>query len=303
MSETPLQRWFDSTGQFPPYLFGLDRAAASEAPVLILGEAGTGRSSLARSIHAASPRASEPLVEVDPGVVPSELFEGDLFGFRRGAFTGAMEDNPGRMGRAQGGALFLDHVEELPLAVQPKLLRLIAERKYTPLGGEEVSADVRFLAAATPDLSLRVEKGAFRADLFYRLEVLAFHLPPLRERVAELPRLLAALLADLGERFGRPELRLSSRGRAWMEEYPWPGNLRQLRNVLERELVLHNGEELDPEVPADALGGRPRSLQEVEEEQIRATLAYTRGHQGRSATLLGISRKALWQKRRRFGIP
>ncbi len=298
-----LERWLGSDGSFPPYLLGIDRAAASDVPVLILGESGTGRSTLARSLHLASPRSSGPLVEVDPGVVPVDLFEGDLFGFRRGAFTGATEDSPGRLGRAQGGVLLFDHVEELPLTTQAKLLRLIAEKKYSPLGGAEVSADLRFLAVSTPDLAWRAERGAFRADLFFRLEVLAFRLPPLRERLEELPRLVAVLLQDLGVRLHRRDLQLSPQAAAWMVEYSWPGNLRQLRNVLEREIVLHDEDILDPPRPPDALGGTPRSLSEVEDEQIRRALAFTRGHQGRAASLLGISRKALWQKRRRLGIP
>ncbi|MCH9652086.1 MAG: sigma 54-interacting transcriptional regulator [Deltaproteobacteria bacterium] len=298
-----LDRWLDSDGSFPQYLFGIDRAAVSDAPVLILGESGTGRSTLARSLHSVSPRSSGPLVEVDPGVVPADLFEGDLFGFKRGAFTGATEDSPGRLGRAEGGALLFDHVEELPLTTQSKLLRLIAEKKYSPLGGTEVSADLRFLAVASPDLAWRAERGAFRADLFYRLEVLAFRLPPLRERLEELPRLAARVLEDLGARLNRPHLQLSPQAKSWMVEYSWPGNLRQLRNLLEREIVLQGEGILDPPRPSEVSQGAPRSLAEVEEEQIRTTLAFTRGHQGRAASLLGISRKALWQKRRRLGIP
>lgn len=301
--EGALDRWLRSDGTLPSYLRGLEKAAASDAPVLILGEAGTGRSALARSLHAESPRRAGPLVEIDPGVVPADLFEGDLFGVRRGAFTGASKDVPGRLGRAQGGALLLDHLEEIPLEIQPKLLRLISENRYVPLGGEEVSADVRFFAVSTPDLPWRVEQGAFRSDLYYRLEVLAFELPPLRQRLEEIPRLTAALLLDLGVRLHRPGLRLSPRAAKWIGEHPWPGNLRQLRNVLEREIVLHGGPVLDPPRPGNGLGGPPRPLVEVEERQIRAALAYTRGHQGRAASLLGISRKALWQKRRRLGIP
>ncbi|HVR98344.1 MAG TPA: sigma 54-interacting transcriptional regulator, partial [Thermoanaerobaculia bacterium] len=232
------------------------------------------------------------------------LFESELFGYRPGAFTGAERASEGRVALAEGGTLVLDHVEELPLAAQPKLLRLIAERRYTPLGGAETGADVRFLAIGPEDLSRRVERGAFRPDLFYRLEVLVFRLPPLRERRDDLAAVMGHLLADLSERFGRPGLGLSGRSRTWMEEYPWPGNLRQLRNVLERAVILADGDrELDPRPPGDLLENRPRPLLEVEKEQIRAALAYTRGHQGHAAELLGISRKALWEKRKRYGIP
>lgn len=284
-------------------LKGAERAAATSAPVLILGAPGTGRSTLARALHEASPRAAGPLVEMDPGGVPITLFESELFGYRAGAFTGADKGIEGRVARAEGGTLVLDHVEELPLASQPKLLRLLAERRYAPLGAAEIEADVRFVALGSEDLPRRMERGTFRADLFFRLEVVAFRLPTLAERREELPAILDHLLADLGERFGRPGLELAPAARGWMQDYSWPGNLRQLRNVLERGLILTEGGPLDPPPPDGGAEGRPRPLLEVEKEMIRNALAYTRGHQGRAAELLGISRKALWEKRRRYGIP
>lgn len=285
-------------------LRGAERAAATDAPVLILGEPGSGRSTLARAFHGAGPRAAGPLVEVDPGAIPSTLFESEFFGYRAGAFTGAEHGLEGRVARAEGGTLLLDHVEELPLSVQPKLLRLIAERRFAPLGGVEGSADVRFLAIGAEDLPRRVAREAFRADLFYRLEVLAFRVPPLRERRADLPAVVDALLSDLGERFGRPAAELAPSARAWILQHPWPGNLRQLRNVLERGLILTSHGAIDPpQPPPDKAEERPRPLLEVEKELVRNALAYTRGHQGRAAELLGISRKALWEKRRRYGIP
>lgn len=289
-----------------PALTGIERAAASDAPILLLGEPGSGRSTLGRAIHAASGRRSGPRVEVDAGVLPVTLFESELFGHRAGAFTGAEEAAPGRVARARGGTLVLDHVEELPLTVQPKLLRLLAERRYAPLGGEETDADCRFVAIGPDDLTDRVESGAFRADLFYRLEVLAFRLPPLRRRRDELPAIAAALLADLAARFGRPECTLAPRALEWMRRYRWPGNLTELKALLERELILSRpGEPLAPVAPAsmDPAEAPPRPLQVVEEEEIRRALAYTRGHQGRAAELLGISRKSLWERRKRYGIP
>lgn len=282
-------------------LAGAARAAATDAPVLVLGEAGTGRTTVARALHDASPRRAGPLVEVDCAVVPATLFESELFGHRAGAFTGAVASE-GRVGRAAGGTLVLDHVEDLPLAVQPKLLRLVAERRYAPLGGDELPADVRFVAVATPDLAERVARGAFRGDLYWRLEVVSLLLPPLRRRRDELPALAAAVLSDLAERFGR-RVRLSERALDWIAEHPWPGNLTQLRHLLERELILADGEVLDPRPPADLGGPPPRRLVEVEIEEIRRALAHTRGRQGEAAELLGISRKALWEKRRRHGIP
>ncbi|HSL81315.1 MAG TPA: sigma 54-interacting transcriptional regulator, partial [Thermoanaerobaculia bacterium] len=292
-------------------LRALEKAAASAAPLLLVGEAGTGRTALARALHASSPRSAGPLVELDPGSIPASLFESELFGYRPGAFTGALQATPGRVERAAGGSLLLDHVEELPLAVQPKLLRLVAEGVYAPLGGRERRSDVRFLSIAAEDLPERVRRGAFREDLFYRLEVLAFRVPPLRERPGDLPGLIDRLLTDLGERFGRPAPVLAAGAREWMLRHPWPGNLRQLKNTLERALVMAGpggasaaggAVVLDPEPPAGA-DRPPRRLEEAEAEEIRRALAYTRGHQGEAARLLGISRKALWAKRKRFGIP
>ncbi|KAB2959193.1 MAG: sigma-54-dependent Fis family transcriptional regulator, partial [Thermoanaerobaculia bacterium] len=229
-------------------------------------------------------------------------FESELFGHRAGAFTGADRARPGRVARAEGGTLVLDHVEELPLASQPKLLRLLAERRYAPLGGADALADVRFVAIAGEDLAARVERGAFRDDLYWRLEVLTFRLPPLRERRSDVLPLAEALLADLALRFARrPEL--SERARAWFPEHDWPGNLRQLRNLLERELLRSRSDRLDPEPPRPAAAAIPKSLEQAEREAILAALAFTRGRQGRAAELLGISRKGLWEKRRRLGVP
>ncbi len=294
---------FRASPALAAHLPAAERAAATDSPILILGEPGSGRSSVARAFHRASRRRGGPLVEVDPGAIPSTLFESELFGYRAGAFTGAEGAAAGRVERAEGGTLVLDHVEEIPLAAQPKLLRLLAERRYAPLGGRERKADVRFVAIASGDLRERVAHGAFRQDLYYRLEVLAFRLPPLRRRLEDLPTVADHLLADLAERFARPVPRLSDRARAWMERYPWPGNLRQVRNVLERALIVAGAGDLDPGPLAGAGEPRPLPLREVERREILRALAYTRGHQGQAAELLGISRKALWQKRKRLGIP
>jgi two-component system C4-dicarboxylate transport response regulator DctD len=278
------------------------RGAATEAPILILGEPGSGRSTLARALHSVSSRAAGPLVEVDVALGPPALFESELFGHRAGAFTGATADRAGRVERAAGGTLLLDHVEEMPLAAQAKLLRLVAEGRYAPVGGDDRPAHVRFMAIAAADLEGRVARGAFREDLFYRLEVLTVRLPPLRRRHGDLDTLIDALLADLGERFHRPGLELMPAARQWMTHYSWPGNVRELRNLLERAVLSQASARLDPPPPRGG-AGRPRPLAEVERREIERALAWTRGHQGRAAELLGISRKALWQKRRRYGLP
>lgn len=285
-------------------LRGIERAAQVEAPVLLLGEPGTGRTTLARAIHASSGRAEGPLVEVDAGTLPIDLVESELFGARAGAFTGAEMRIEGRVERAERGTLVLDHVEDIPLRTQTKLLRLLSEGVYAPLGAEERRADVRFVAIGPEDLSTRVERGTFRPELYFRLEVLAFRVPPLRERRRDLPSILERIASDLSRRFDRPGLRVGDDARQWMRSHPWPGNVRQLRNVLERDLVAAGETVLDPARPRGMPGeGRPRSLAEVEKEAIERALAHTRGHQGRAAELLGISRKTLWEKRKRYGIP
>ena len=301
-SATALADLFRFTPSLESFVVGARRAALSEAPILILGEPGSGRSTLARGLHAISGRAPGPLVEVDISAIPSTLFESELFGFRAGAFTGAESAVAGRIERAQGGSLLLDHVEDIPLAAQPKLLRVLAENRYSPLGGRERIADVRFLGIGSEDLPNRVSKGSFRQDLFYRLEVVTLRLPPLRERKVDLEPLLEFFLTDLEQRFGKETLRITDEARAWMEDYPWPGNLRELRNVLERALITQSRGPLDPPCPGRR-GGRPESLQDVEKRQILRALAYTRGHQSKAAELLGISRKTLWEKRRRYEIP
>ncbi len=293
---------FEASPALAAHLPAAERVARSDSPILILGEPGTGRSTVARAFHAASSRSGGPRLEIDPGAIPSTLFESELFGYRPGAFSGAESAVKGRVGLAEGGTLVLDHVEEIPLSVQPKLLRLLSEGRYAPLGGDEVDADLRFLAVGADDLPERVARGAFREDLYYRLEVVTFRLPPLRERREDLPRLIDFFLADLTERLGRPDLILAESSRAWMTEHSWPGNLREMRNVLERAVVMASGGELDPVARATA-EVRPRQLSEVERDEIVKALDYTRGHQGKAAALLGISRKTLWDKRKRYGIP
>jgi DNA-binding NtrC family response regulator len=281
---------------------GAERAARTDVSMLVLGEPGTGRSALARAVHASSRRSGGPLVEVDISAIPASLFESELFGYRPGAFTGAETPLAGRVATAEGGTLLLDHVEDIPVGAQPKLLRLLAESTYSPLGGRERRANVRFLGIGSDDLPERVSSGAFRSDLFYRMEVVTLRLLPLRDRREDFPSLLQFFLRDLGERFGTDGLEVTAAARRWMEEYSWPGNLRELRNVLERALIVEGRGALDPPCP-DRRAGPPESLETVEHRQILRALAYTRGHQGRAAELLGISRKTLWEKRRRFGIP
>lgn len=296
-----LETLLESSPGLRSALQGIDRAAASDRPILVLGEPGTGRSALARACHQASPRGDRPAVELDAGAVPSALFESELFGHVRGAFTGTEGDHEGRVARASGGSLIIDRIELLPVDCQPKLLRLLAEHHYTPLGGQEVEADVRFMAIGPDDLAARAESGRFRPDLFYRLEVLAFRVPPLRQRIDDLECLAAAMLEDLARRFGRACPRLGATSLDWMHRHHWPGNLRELRNVLERAMLTDDGTVIDP--PPQRGSTAPETLASVERAHILRVLAHTRGRQGEAAKLLGISRKALWEKRKRFGLP
>jgi DNA-binding NtrC family response regulator len=298
-----LERLVGSSAAMARALRGAERAAASDSAILILGEPGSGRSSLARALHEAAEERTGRLVEVDVGTIPSTLFESELFGYKAGAFSGANRDYVGRVGRANGGTLLLDHVEELPIETQPKLLRLLAEGSYSPLGGRDQTAETRVIAIASHELPERIRRGLFREDLYYRLDVLSFVLPPLRRRLEDLDALVVEILDDLRRRFDRPELEIDPEAMEWMRRYSWPGNLRQLKNLLERQLVMSETQRLNPQAPGDGAGGeRPRRLRDAELEELRKALAYTRGHQGRAAALLGISRKSLWEKRRRFGI-
>lgn len=282
----------------------LERAAQSVAPILLIGEAGSGCSWLARSLHRISPRARGPLVEVDALLVPAELFDSELFGHRRGAFTGAVTHRTGKVAQAEGGTLLLDHLEDFSSSVQAKLLRLISERQFAPLGGRDQTADVRFISIASPRIHEHVERGVLRRDLYHRLEVLVFELPPLAERSLDWPRLARTLLNECSRRLGVEVPQTDEAELATLAQRPWPGNLTQLRTFLERALLRHEGEgpltfSTEQSLPPEA----PKSLREAEHEAILEALAYTRGRQGEAAKLLGISRKSLWERRRRLGIP
>ncbi|OGD17664.1 MAG: sigma-54-dependent Fis family transcriptional regulator [Candidatus Aminicenantes bacterium RBG_16_63_14] len=286
------------------------QTASSEATILLRGESGTGKTVLARDIHGWSRRAAKAFRMVSCPSFSSELLESELFGHVKGAFTSAIRDNPGRISASEGGTLFLDEIGDLPLALQPKLLRFVQDKEYERVGDDVTrKADVRLLAATNIDLEGAVKAGRFREDLFYRLNVIQIEIPPLRERPEDLDRLATRLLAFHARRNHRAFLGFSDEALSVLREYPWPGNVRELSNVIERAVILCRGERIGPEflpprlAPADACPqiGDPVSLEKVEEQHIRRVLAVTRSLQD-AAKLLGIDQATLWRRRKKYNI-
>lgn len=289
------------------------RAANSEATVLITGESGTGKEVLARLIHQHSPRRQGPMVAVNCAAIPEHLLESELFGHVRGAFTGAVSSRKGRFQSAAGGTLFLDEVGELRLDLQAKILRAIQEKEVEPVGADQTeSVDARLVAASNRDLYEAISRGTFREDLYYRLGVILLHLPPLRQRREDIPGLVAHFLKKLNAPAG---VRFSDEALARLGEYSWPGNIRELGNVVERALILREGtvigaDELQlagstrlpeaagwSEIPPEGL-----SLDEVEEGLIRKALARAGGNRSEAARLLRIPRHVLVYRLEKFHI-
>ena len=287
------------------------RTAASEASILLLGESGTGKSVLAREIHQRSPRGARPLVTVSCPSLSRELLESELFGHVKGAFTGATSDTEGKVAAAEGGTLYLDELGELPLEIQPKLLRLLQEREYERVGETKTRrANVRVISSTNRDLVRAIKEDRFREDLYYRLNVVALHLPPLRERPLDLERLAAAHLRFFVRQMGKPIHDFSPDAKTAMRRYPWPGNLRELRNVIERAVILAPGPLIEPDqltqivVPPRAgntlmeVGGTV-TLAELAEEHTRRVLARSARLED-AAEILGIDVATLYRKRRKW---
>jgi two-component system response regulator HydG len=284
------------------------QAAPSSATVLVLGESGTGKELLARYIHERSARARGPFVGVNCAAIPETILEAELFGHERGAFTGAFARRDGRFAKAAGGTLFLDEIGELSPAVQVKLLRVLQEGEYEPIGGDTVRADVRIVAATNKDLRAEVAAGRFREDLFYRLNVIAITAPPLRARREDIPLLVDHFLGVYCTKNNRGRLEATREVLARLLDYPWPGNVRELENVIERAVVLCRGERLSmddlPESIREASEAAPSTLtfsvgtplDEVERRLIRETLRYARGDKSLAAQLLGISTRTIYRK-------
>ena len=286
------------------------KVAETSTTLLITGESGTGKDHLARWIHQKSEQREAPFLKIDCASLPQELVESELFGHERGAFTGAVERKLGRLEMAGAGTIVLDEVAALSPATQSKLLRVLEERKFERLGGTEtLSIDARLMALTNADLAQLVSAGGFREDLFFRFSVLTIRVPPLRERRADILPLADALLARLAPVHGRPGAVLTEASRRLLTEYAWPGNVRELKNAIERALVFSDGAELEPaDFPESVraadkgLGAALRSLEEIERDAIRATLEAMRYKISKSAEILGISRKTLLDKRKKYGL-
>jgi DNA-binding NtrC family response regulator len=289
------------------------RVAATDATVLIAGESGTGKELIARAIHRHSDRGAGPFVPVDCAAIPEGLLEAELFGHERGAFTNAVARRPGRFELAHQGTVFLDEVGELPLDLQAKLLRVLQERVVQRLGGvEPVPVDVRVVAATNRDLRRMVQEGRFRDDLFYRLNVLALELPPLRERREDIPLLAETFLERVSQKQGR-SVRLSADAVECLLRYPWPGNVRELENVMERTAILSardviGGGDLPAHIAAGiVVGAAPNlpaqeGLAEVERVHILQTLERVGWNHSRAAEVLRIGRTTLWRKLKEYGL-
>jgi PAS domain S-box-containing protein len=282
--------------------------AQSDSTVLIEGESGTGKGLLAGAIHAASSRRGRAMVTINCGALPETLLESELFGYRRGAFTGADRDKPGRVHAAEGGTLFLDEIGDLPLSVQVKLLRLLQDKLYEPLGSvDTVSADVRVVAATNRNLAQRAAEGHFRHDLYYRINVIRLEMPPLRERTADIPLLAEAFLRRLSMTRGRVVEGVSRAVLARLMAYPFPGNVRELENALEHAYVLSRGSiieegDLPDWLPGGDAAAGAETLGEVEARFIREVLARNRWSRTEAARALGVHKTTLHRKIRALHI-
>ncbi|MEN6440218.1 MAG: sigma-54 dependent transcriptional regulator [Syntrophobacter sp.] len=284
--------------------------AETNATVLITGETGTGKEMVARAIHATSPRRYGPFIAVSCSALPETLLESELFGYEKGAFTGADRTKKGRFELAHGGTLFLDEIGEISMKTQVKLLRVLQERSFTRLGGTEtIDVDVRLITATNQNLPRLVEVNTFRSDLYYRLNVVNIHVPPLRERKDDIPLLAEHFMEKFNVEFNKKFSRIERKAMEQMVSYHWPGNVRELENVIERAIVIDQGPEVkakympfcSPELPAPGDGG-PKALQDVEKEHILRILDQNQWNISKAAKILDIDRTTLHKKIQKFGI-
>jgi transcriptional regulator with PAS, ATPase and Fis domain len=291
-----------------------EKALPTDASILVLGESGTGKDFLVDAIHACSARAAAPLVKIGCATLPEDLFEAELFGFEKGAFTDAGARKEGRIETAEGGTLYFDEVGTLTPHLQAKLLRLLQERSFSRLGGEKnIALDARILSSSNLAAEDLADEKRFRRDLYYRLNVIALRLPPLRERREDIPMLARAFARQAAKRFRRRVREIDPAVLALLAEHGWPGNLRELRNVIDRAVIEEEGDRLGANaLPRDftvgtehfvqASASRGDSLEELERKYIAEVLRRTDGNQTRAALILGISRKTLLEKRKKWGL-
>lgn len=283
--------------------------AASNATVLIEGDSGTGKELFARAVHKLSPRHNGPMVVVNCGALPEPLLEAEIFGARRGAYTGAVESRPGRLEMAQGGTLFLDEIGDLPLALQVKLLRVLENREYQPLGAKfPVQADVRFVAATHRDLEKMVDEGSFRRDLYFRLNVVGFTIPPLRERREDIPLLVSMALDRFNQEYGKSVRGFTSAALRVLMEHEFPGNVRELLNIVEQAIIFCRDGEIGVELLPESLrrsehrDDRRRRRGCPEATELREVLQRFGGNRNRAAREFGVDRTTLWRWMRKCGL-
>jgi DNA-binding NtrC family response regulator len=289
-----------------------ERVSSTDANVLITGESGAGKDLLASFIHSKSRRSAQPLVKIDCATLPGELLEAELFGYERGAFTGAVETKAGRLEAAQKGTVVLDEIAHLSTDAQAKLLRVIETREFERLGGRKtIKLDARLIALTNVDLDAAVKAGRFREDLFYRLNVISIRVPPLRERSDDLFKLVQHFLDRYSAKHGRNVQRVSAEARAILQAYEYPGNARELANIVERAVIVAEGRRLEasdlPQGLSAAVNAQERkekrqSLAQLEAAYIAETLAATGGNKTECARILGISRKNLYEKLARYEL-
>jgi transcriptional regulator with PAS, ATPase and Fis domain len=286
--------------------------------VLVIGESGTGKELVANALHRASPRRNERFLAINCGAIPSDILESELFGHERGAFTGAVTRKIGKFEISHRGTLFLDEISELYPELQVKLLRVLEERQVMRVGGSElIPVDFRLIAATNRDLEREVAEGRFREDLYYRLKVVTLRIPPLRERPGDIAQLAEAFLTLFCQEHGKAQKRLSSGTLELLTRYPWPGNVRQLRNVIESSVVFSQGEEVTPaDLPVEVresstvvmtsgstvppAAGGPRTMADIERQAILETLDRTSGHRAKAADILGIGLRTLQRKLKEY---
>ncbi|MCX6593749.1 MAG: sigma-54 dependent transcriptional regulator [Acidobacteria bacterium] len=290
--------------------------AATNGRVLIYGESGTGKELVARAIHELSSRAQAPFVEINCAAIPEDLIESELFGHRKGGFPGAMEDKVGKFEKADGGTLFLDEVADMSIKTQAKVLRALEEQRFQPVGADEsIKVDVRVIAATNKNLEDQIERGNFREDLFYRLNVIPFHVPPLRERIEDVVLLANHFLREFTSSYGRKAKELTPEAYRALQEYSWPGNVRELKNLMERIVIMNPQVRIDArhiplnparravfERPIDHFTSLAQVREAAEREYILKKLEETRGNVTRTAELLGLERSNLYRKMKSLGI-